>query len=149
MQHKYNYTVLVLIIVLLGYAFVASQSGWWPYESTVAPTMPVSVAKPIIKALDAEEEAKLLSERQRVTIMATQYYQMEKKLPSSVTALHTWSGVTLSNDVLDFLSQNLSWSITTPELVKVCIMPQLQFISRAQCETLEDVNRELTGGEKR
>lgn len=149
MQHKYNYTVLVLIIVLLGYAFIASQNKWWPYESTFAPTTSVSVVKPTIKIFNAAEETKLLSERQRVTVMATQYYFLEKKLPLSMTALHTWSGVTLSKDDLEFLSQNLSWNITATKVVEVCIVPQLQFTSRTQCETLEDVNRELSGGEKR
>ncbi len=150
----------VLILLVVSYGILAKNYNWWPNEDSLTNTpndwQTYEIPKESDQILstvkittaniqDANQETELIKEEQRIVIMASQYFEIEHKLPQSMTELHKWSGVTLTNEQLEFLSKNLSWKLNSNKEVEVCIVPTLQFHSEKQCQTLAQVNADLSG----
>lgn len=125
--------IVILTIVALA---IVGGGGYSVYQKHQN-----KVVAPTTKA----QEADIISERQRIVIMTSQYLEVEGKLPLSMIELHKWSGVTLATEELEFLSKNLSWKLNGDKEVEVCIVAPLRFHSGGQCQTLAQVNVELSG----
>ena len=137
--------IVILIVAALAIVGGGGYSVYRKQQNKVVAPTPTSEPQKSSNTIDNGQEAKLISERQRIVIMTSQYFEVEGKLPLSMIELHKWSGVTLTTEELEFLSKNLSWKLNGNKEVEVCIVAPLRFHSGGQCQTLVQVNADLSG----
>ena len=135
-----NREITLVTIPTFGISMSAGGQDSQAILDQILSTLKVSSSK----TESAEQEEKLLTERQRIVVMASQYFQVEKKLPPSMAELNKWEGVTLTAEELEFSTKNFSWRLDGNKEVEVCIIPPLQFHSGGQCQTRVQVNAELS-----
>lgn len=129
----------VLVLLCIGYGVLAKNYNWWPHSSSSIKPSPLQT----FKTESREQEEKLLTERQWLVVVAEQYFQVYGKLPLTMAELNK-DAATLTAEELEFLAKNFSWRLDSNKEVEVCIIPTLQFHSGGQCQTLAQVNAELS-----